>query len=92
MYDSKGRRNPFIPLVAPDGRLLNLDEDEKQKGDLIIEGIIYDKYGQSYAVVNAQVVRIGDEVGGYQVLRIEKNKVIFVKEGQAKEIELKEEE
>jgi len=92
VYDSKGKRNPFIPLVAPDGRLLKFDENEKESGNLALEGIIYDKSGQSYAIVNAQIVRIGDEVGGYQVLKIEKNKVIFVKDGQPKEVELKEEE
>ncbi len=92
VYDPKGKRNPFMPLVAPDGRLLKLDEKEQEHGDLVLEGIIYDKYGQSCAIVSSRVVKIGDEVGGYQVLKIEKNKVIFVKDGQPKEVELKEEE
>lgn len=90
IYDAKGKHDPFIPLVTPDGRLLKLEQEEGTAG-LSLEGIIYDKNGLSYAVVNGEVVRIGDEVGGYQVLKIEENKVIFIKEGRAQEVEFKKE-
>jgi len=90
-YDSKGKRNPFIPLVTSDGRLLKLDKEETS-GELSIEGIIYDKNGRSYAIVNATVVEIGDFVSGYQVLKIEENKIIFIKDGQATEVEFKKED
>jgi hypothetical protein len=90
-YDDKGKRDPFIPLVTPDGRLLNLDKEEV-KGDLSLEGIIYDKHGRSYAIVNSAVVGISDFIGAYQVLKIEENKVIFIKEGQTTEVILKKEE
>jgi len=92
VYNSKGRRNPCIPLVTPDGRLLKLDKDrEELSGDLSIEGIIYDKNGRSYAIVNGMVVGIGDFVSGYQVLKIKENKIIFIKEGQIREVGLKKE-
>lgn len=91
IYDAKGRRNPFIPLVTPDGRLLEL-EPRKENADLFLEGIIYDEHGISYAIVNGEIVNVGDKVGEFQVLKIEKDKVIFIKEGQAKEVELKREE
>jgi hypothetical protein len=92
IYDSMGRRNPFIPLVTPEGRLLKLDKEERIRGELVIEGIIYDKNGRSFAIINATVVGIGDYVGDYQVLKIEKDKVIFIKEGQTKEVFFKKEE
>jgi hypothetical protein len=88
-YDSKGKRDPFIPLVTPDGRLLKL-EQEQTRGELSLEGIIYDKNGVSYAIVNGDIVKVGDAAGNYQVLKIEKNKVIFIKDGEPSEIELKE--
>jgi type IV pilus assembly protein PilO len=91
IYDAKSKRDPFIPLVTSDGRLLKLDQEEGAKG-LSLEGIIYDDHGLSYAIVNAEVVKIGDKCGDYQVLKIQKNKVIFIKEGQPTEIELKKEE
>lgn len=91
-YEDKGKRNPFIPLVTQDGRILNLDKEHEAKKDLLIEGIIYDKQGASYAIVNGTVVGVGDFVGEFQVLKIEENKVIFIKEGIAKEVDFKKEE
>ena len=89
IYDAKGKRNPFIPLVTPEGRLLKLDKQEATSAEgLAVEGIIYDKFGRSFAIVNANVVGIGDLVGDYQVLKIQENKVIFIKDGEPLEIEL----
>jgi hypothetical protein len=84
-YDTKGKRNPFIPLITSDGRLLKLDKEEVT-GDLAVEGIIFDKKGRSYAIANGQVVGIGDSIAGYEVLKIENNKVLFIKDGQIREI------
>jgi len=91
LYDSKAKRDPFIPLVTSDGRLLKLEQEEGVKG-LLLEGIIYDKNGLSCAIVNGEVVKIGDWAGDYQVLKIEKNKITFIKDGQMTELELKKEE
>ena len=84
---------PFIPLVTPEGRLLKLDKLEATSPEgLAIEGIIYDKFGRCFAIVNANVVGIGDVVGDYQVLKIFENKVIFIKDGQTLEVELTKED
>ena len=91
LYDAKGKRDPFIPLVTPDGRLLKLEQEEGVAG-LLLEGIIYDKNGTSCAIVNSEIVRIGDKVGEFQVLKIEEKRVIFIKEGQITEVEIKKEE
>lgn len=89
IYETKGKRNPFIPLVTPEGRLLKLDKKESVLSDgLALEGIIYDKFGRSFAIVNTAVVGIGDVVGDYQVLRIFEDKVIFIKDGEPLEVEL----
>jgi len=91
-YDAKGKRNPFIPLVTPEGRLLKLDkQDNSTQQGLAIEGIIYDKFGRSFAIVNANVVGIGDMVGDFQVLKILENKVIFIRNGEPLEVELNKE-
>jgi hypothetical protein len=89
IYDAKGRRDPFIPLVTPEGRLLKLDKQEATSVEgLAVEGIIYDKFGRSFAIVNTNVVGIGDVVGDYQVLKIQENKVVFIKDGEPLEVEL----
>jgi hypothetical protein len=89
VYDAKGKRNPFIPLVTPEGRLIKLDKQETAStGGLVVEGIIYDKHGRSFAIVNAEVLGVGDMVGEYQVLKIYENKVVFIKDGEPFEVEL----
>jgi hypothetical protein len=90
-YDAQGRRDPFIPLVTAEGRLLKLETKSSSSSSLNLEGIIYDSNDLSYAIVNGEVIKVGDEVSGYDVLKIEKNKVILIKDSQPIEIELKEE-
>ena len=87
VYDAKGKRNPFIPLVTNEGRLIKLDkEEEKGSTDLAIDGIIYDKSGLSYAIINAAVVGVGDYVGEYRVLKVESDRVVFLKQDQIREV------
>jgi len=83
-------RDPFVSLVTEDGRLITFKE--KKKDELELEGILYDPYGRASAIVNSQIVRIGDWVGEYQVYRIEKDRVIFLKEGKEFVIKLEKEE
>lgn len=93
LYDAKSKRDPFIPLVNSDGRFLNMEtqEQDSKKSDLKLEGIVYDKFGLSYAMLNGTVIRIGETIEDYQVLKIEEKKVILIKDGKISEIELKEE-
>lgn len=91
VYNSRGKRDPFTPLVSSDGRFVNLEPPER-KSELLIEGIIYDPNGISCAMVNGVVVKVSDFVDSYQVLRIEKDKVVFIKDGQIHAEELKKEE
>jgi len=93
VYDAQGKRNPFIPLVTPEGRLLKLDKQSASSVEgLTIEGIIYDKTGRSFAIANTLVVGVGDMVGDYRVLEIQENKVIFIKDGESLEVELTKED
>jgi hypothetical protein len=92
IYDSQGKPDPFSPWVTSDGRLQILESREKKDAsELSLEGIIYDRYGLSYAVVNGEVVKIGDSIDCYQILKIEEKRVIFIREGELKEMEIKEE-
>jgi Tfp pilus assembly protein PilP len=92
VYDAHGRRNPFIPLVTADGRLLKLEPQEDQKSQQVkLEGIIYDKNGASYAVIDAEIVREQDRVGNYTVLKIEDGRVILIKDGQPLTVDLEKE-
>jgi len=90
-YNSQGRRDPFIPIVTTDGRLIKVQPEGGVTG-LALEGIILDENGVSYAMINGDVVKIGDDVNGFEVLKIEDNKVILIKDGEPLEIELNKEE
>lgn len=89
-YNSKGKRNPFIALVTPEGRIIKLDVTESATG-MAIEGIVHDDSGLSYAIINGDIVKVGDEVGEYRVLKIENDKVILIKEGETYELLIKKE-
>jgi len=92
VYDSQGKRNPFMPLVTSDGRLVMIEDQPQKNTVLTLQGIAFDKNGISYALVNGEVARVSDYIGEYQVLRIEKRKVIFIKDSVTSEVELKKEE
>jgi len=91
VYEAQDRRDPFLPLVSPDGRVLEPQIVKGGEGRPQIEGIIYEAGGSSYAVVNGEVIKAGDTSGGYQVLEIHPEKVVFLKGSEKIEIELKKE-
>lgn len=91
IYDAKGKRDPFIPLINAEGRLLKLDNENSSRG-LSLEGIIYDKNGQSLAIINSEIMQIGDKIIDYQVLKIEENAVILIKDGEIIRVALEKEE
>lgn len=90
IYDDQGRPDPFMALVTPDGRLL-IRETSEADARIYLEGIIYDEAGRFYALINDEMLGVGDSILGYLVLEIEKNKVIFIKDDQQVEYFLKKE-
>lgn len=92
VYDAKSKRDPFLPLVSSEGKILEPRIVKDSEGRPELEGIIYEAGGSSYAVVNGEVIKAGDACGGYQVLEIQPEKVIFVKGNERLEVELKKEE
>ncbi|MDD2866631.1 MAG: general secretion pathway protein GspB [Candidatus Omnitrophota bacterium] len=89
-YTPQGRRDPFVPLVSPAGYLINLEEEE----DAVIrlEGIMYDPKGDSMAIINGELLKVGEGINGVVVSKIEPNKIVVVKDNQKIEIELRREE
>lgn len=92
IYDSHEKRNPFLALIGTDGRILEPRINKKRDGAINLEGIIYDHGSSSYAVINGEVVKVGEAVGDYQLIRIEPQKIILSKEGKELEVELNTEE
>lgn len=75
-YDSKGKRDPFVPLV---GGELRAAAPETFAGEFRLEGIILDPREGSLAIINGKVLREGDSLAGYHVDKIRKASVLMSK-------------
>ncbi|MFH1398056.1 MAG: hypothetical protein ABIH27_05870 [Candidatus Omnitrophota bacterium] len=58
-------------------------EKEFQLADLKLKGISYGEGKKGYAFINDEIVKPGDRVGDYEVVEVEKNKVLLQKAGQS---------
>ena len=90
-YDSHNRRDPLWRLVSSDGTMVNYDTD-LLVSDLILEGIIYDPRGKSFAIINGNVIKPEDKIGIYVVKKIDQRKVILTNGQENFVLELKKEE
>ena len=88
VYNSKGKRDPFMPLVTSEGYIISVEE-ELFASDMNLEGIIFDVQGRSLAIINGKVVKVGDNIGSYTILEIGQTKVILAKEAEKYILELK---
>ena len=87
-YDSGDRRDPFIPLIGPDGIMPKVFDPS----DLRIEGIIYDPKGTgSLVLINGEFYRQGDTVKDSNVITIFKDRVVLQQEDQEKVMWIREE-
>jgi hypothetical protein len=66
-------RDPFIGLF----------DKEFKMDELKLQGISFGKNRAGYAFINNEIVKKGDEVGGYEVVEVEKAKVLLKKESQS---------
>jgi len=85
---SKTDRDPFSPLVSKSGVLLI--PREVDLGGLAVKGIIYFKESP-VAIINDEIVGIGENIGEYLVLEIEEKRVILKKGDQEFILKLEEE-
>lgn len=75
-------RNPFSALKV---------SQEFQKAHLELKGISVGKDKKAFAFINTEIVKQGDNLGAYEVMEIEKDKVLLRKDEQSFYITLPEE-
>jgi hypothetical protein len=90
IYDDRGERDPFWPLVTAGNALVNYDTTFTVS-EMVLEGVIEDGRG-GMAIINGTVVEVGKTIGGYVVQKITPNRVVLEKDGQTTELSLKKEE
>lgn len=74
-YESRGRRDPFVPLVGMGKPAAARLEDVTSISDICLEGIAIESKGKMTAIMNGAVLKEGDKVGEVEVRKISKNTV-----------------
>lgn len=87
-YDSNRRKDPFAPLVGPDGKFLRNNLDI---ADFKIEGVIFDPNGGSVVLIDGESYKEGDNINGLNIISIMKDRVILAQSQQEQTIWLREE-
>lgn len=90
IYKSGGRKDPFVPLVSNDGKLMVTYGVINSIDDVVLEGIIYDPKAESIAVLNGLILKENDQVGSIKIKKIEKDWVILIYEDKEYTLKLKE--
>ena len=79
VYDDKGIRDPFWPLVSPSGTIVSYGDDITIS-DMVLEGIVTDSNNTSIAIINGNVVKKQDKVGHYFIKEITSDQVLLIKD------------
>ena len=96
-YESKGKRDPFEPLLLSDGQRISPPPDTEGAGSLglnrvALQGVVYDPSGDSYAILSGRVLRENEEWEGIRILKIEADAVTIWKDGETQQLIVREPE
>lgn len=82
VYDSKGKRNPFIPLISQKAGITAAGlENVQTVDDVNLEGIVWDVHGDSIAILNGVIVKKGEVIGNVKIKEIKaKTVTLFINE------------
>ena len=91
-YESKGKRDPFIPLIGQDkgSRPAGL-EGIVNIQDVLLEGIAMGPLGKNIAILNGQMVKENDKFGLLQIKKISKKTVELSIDGKVYTLNLQDE-
>lgn len=88
VYDAHGKHDPFNPLVTPTGSVQIYDAD-LTASDMTLEGILEDPDGNSAAIINGKILKIGEQIGPYLIQSIGSDHVIILKDGEGFTLNIK---
>ncbi len=71
-YESRGKRDPFVPLVGASRPAVVKLEDITSAEDIKVEGIATGAQGKRVAILNGEVLKENDKVGEVTLVRVEK--------------------
>jgi len=76
-YQSKGRRDPFVPLVGQHMASRARLQDISSANELVLEGIASGAGGKKVAIINGEVLKEGDTVGNLEIKKVAERTVIL---------------
>jgi hypothetical protein len=74
-YESKGKRDPFIPLIGQENPKISNLGDITSIEDIRVDGIAMGAGGKNIAILNGQVVKDNDKFGAVCIKRISQKAV-----------------
>lgn len=77
IYYTKGRRDPFIPLVLGGRRAYLGLEAVEMLDDVKLEGIVFDPFGKSMAMLNGEIVEEGKRIHNIEIIKIHDDAIII---------------
>lgn len=69
-YESKGKRDPFVPLIGSGKAVTTGLEDIVSIDDVNLEGIAVGLRGKRIAVINGQLLKENEKIGNLKIIRI----------------------
>lgn len=91
-YDSKGKRDPFVPLIGQERVMGASLETITSPDDIKLEGIATGGGGKRIAIINGQMVKENDKFGGLIIKSILRTSVELSIEGRDYTLTLQEPE
>ena len=81
-YESKGKRDPFVPLIGQEkAKKISGLVDITSVEDIKFEGIAIDSSGKNIAILNGQMVKDNDKFGVLLIKKISQGAVLLSIEG-----------
>ncbi len=90
-YESRGKRDPFVPLIGQDKPSIAKLEDITSIEDVNLEGIAIGAKGQRVVMINGEILKENNKVGEIEIKKIDRKAVTLLIGGKAHTIKLPEE-
>lgn len=90
IYDSHGHRDPFVPISSKSST--EVVKDGKKDMSFSLEGIIWEPGGKALAIINDTILREHDQIDGFEVNRIMRDRVVLSKDDKEVSLFLSKEE
>ncbi|MBL7155947.1 MAG: hypothetical protein ISS90_02270 [Candidatus Omnitrophica bacterium] len=91
IYNNRGRRDPFVPLVGDTSGVVGSLEDVMSIEDVELNGLASTSTGEKIAILNGEMVKEGQSVGRLTLKKVLDAKVIILIDDVEYELNIQEE-